>query len=627
LFFKGYVVTKDKNCIEKFKGRGNLKALEQVNLLPEFAGILDDKTVLIDIDDFEQSELLLNIVQSEGLNCRVYQTTRGKHFLFRDSGLAGNRAHCTLAVGLTADIKLGKKNSYSILKFNGVDRTIIQDVIGDEADLLPKWLYPINSRADFLDMDVGDGRNQAMFNYILTLQSNDFSKEDARKCIRAINSHILKSPLPDDELETVLRDGAFMKPIFFKKDKFQFDKFAVFLKNNHYICKINNQLHYYQGGAYISGKRKIEGEMIKHIPQLSRAQRSEVYDYLDAAIQEETEPIGAELIAFRNGVYNIIKNEFLPFAPGHIITNMINWDYNPNAQSNLVDEVLDKISCFDPDVRALLEEIIGYCFYRRNELGKAFMFVGEENNGKSTYLDMIKTVLGKKNISALDLKELNERFKTAEVFGKLANIGDDIGDEFIPNTGVFKKLVTGDELTGERKSQDPFAFHSYAKLLFSANNIPRLGKGKDSSAIARRLIIAPFEAKFSPDDPDYKPYIKYELRKQPAMEYLIILGLRGLKRVLTNQRFTEGSKVQKELSEYKITNNPVLGFFEEAGLAGILNEPTNKVYRSYQEYCIRDNLQPLSNIEFSKQVKRYFNLAITDKKINGSKYRIFVEGV
>ncbi len=86
-------------------------------------------------------------------------------------------------------------------------------------------------------------------------------------------------------------------------------------------------------------------------------------------------------------------------------------------------------------------------------------------------------------------------FSTAELHGKLANIGDDIGDEFIPNTGVFKKLVTGERLKGERKGQDPFFFQSYAKLLFSANNIPRLGRGKDSAAIAKRLIIIPFDAK------------------------------------------------------------------------------------------------------------------------------------
>ena len=55
-------------------------------------------------------------------------------------------------------------------------------------------------------MDAGDGRNQALFNYILTLTSNDFSVDDTRECIRILNRFVLKEPLSDDELEVILRD-------------------------------------------------------------------------------------------------------------------------------------------------------------------------------------------------------------------------------------------------------------------------------------------------------------------------------------------------------------------------------------------------------------------------------------
>lgn len=54
-------------------------------------------------------------------------------------------------------------------------------------------------------MDAGDGRNQALFNYILTLTSNDFSVDDTRECIRILNRFVLKEPLSDDELEVILR--------------------------------------------------------------------------------------------------------------------------------------------------------------------------------------------------------------------------------------------------------------------------------------------------------------------------------------------------------------------------------------------------------------------------------------
>jgi putative DNA primase/helicase len=626
LFFRGYVETKDKQCIEKFKGRKDFKTYAQVQSLPEYAGILADDTILIDIDDLEQSELLFKIVQELKLACRVYRTTRGKHFLFLNKGVEQNRIKAKLAVGLTADIKLGKKNSYSVLKFGGKNREIIYDT--ETPQELPKWLVTVKGNSKLIEMEAGDGRNQALFNYILTLQAADFSVEEARDCIKLINRFVLKDPLPESELDVILRDEAFAKPVFFNGNAFLFDKFAVYLKNNAHIVKINDLLHLYDDGIYIAGKQRIEYEMVRHIPEMNRTKRTEVYEYLNIIVRESVKSIESNLIAFRNGMYDILTGELLPFAPEHVITNRIDWDYNPNAACELVDEVLDKISCKKSGIRALLEEVVGYCFYRRNELGKAFIFTGERGNGKSTYLDMIRTLLGKKNISALDLSELNKDYLNAEIAGKLANIGDDIGDEFIPNTGVFKKLVTGDELTAMRKYQDPFTFENYAKLLFSANNIPRLGKGKDSAAIKRRLIIVPFNARFSPDDPDFKPYIKYDLKKQEAMEYLIVLALAGLKRVLKLNKFTESEEVQAALDEYEETNNPIIGFFKEADAEGlqIENEPTNKIFKAYSEYCIRCNLQALASGEFSKQVKRYYGFDIVSKKIQGKTHRIFVKG-
>lgn len=626
MFFRGFVETKNKKCIEKFKGRTDFKTFEQVQSLPEYAGILAAETILIDVDDFEASEILFKVVKEYALTCRVYRTSRGKHFLFKNSGVPANKTGCKLAIGLTADIKIGTRNSYEVLKYDNQNREILYDTAeNEEAQQLPRWLFPVKSKMEFLNMETGDGRNQGLFNYILTLQSNDFSVEEARETIRIINKFVLKVPLSDDEIETVLRDDAFKKPVFFMGSTFLFDKFATFLKNNNHIIKINNQLHIYKNGIYISGLAEIEAEMIQHIPGLNRAKRTEVLAYLDILIRENSKAEDANLIAFENGLYNIVDDSFVEFTPEHIITNKIRWKYNPEAYSELADKTLNKIACNDPQIRALLEEAIGYCFYRRNELGKAFILTGDKSNGKSTFLSMVQYLLGDENISSLDLKELGDRFKTAEMFGKLANIGDDIGDEFIANPAIFKKLVTGERVSAERKGQNPFEFNNYSKLLFSANNIPRI---KDKTgAVQRRLTIIPFDARFSADDPDFNPYIKHLLKTDEVMEYLINLGIAGLKRVLLNRKFTGSTKVQKAMDEYEENNNPIIGFFRECEDEEfqIENEPTNVVYKRYQEYCLANSLQPMSNIEFSKQVNRILNMRVENKWLNGKKHRIFIK--
>lgn len=623
--FRGYVPTKDKQCLEKFKGRKRLNTLSEVADLDEYAGILGDETILIDVDDGPTSDLLFQMVQDLGLKCKVYATTRGKHFYFRNpEGLVEKSwTKQTLAVGITTDAKVGRNNSYSVLKYKGVERPVILDCPEDEIQELPKWLIPVKTNIDFQELGEGDGRNQSLFNYILTLQSEDFTKEEARECIRLINRYVLAEPLSDRELEVILRDDAFRKTTFFKGNTFLFDKFANYLKNNNHIIKINDQLHIYRDGIYVSGADVIEGQMIRLISNLKRAQRSEVMAYLEILIEENVTATNPNMIAFSNGLYDLRDGSFRGFTPDVVITNKIPWPYNPAAYSELLDHTLDRLACDDPEVRALLEEMVGYCLYRRNELGKAFILIGDKSNGKSTFLHVVKNMLGDANIASLDLKELGDRFKTAELFGKLANIGDDIGDEFIANASVFRKLVTGERVNVERKGQDPFEFNNYSKFLFSANVIPRM---KDKTgAVQRRLVIVPFDAKFTPNDPDFRPFIKDELCEQEPMEYLILLGLAALKRVLMNNRFTTSQRVQGQLDEYEENNNPIIGFINEVGLEGIENEPSSMVYRKYKEYCIANNFQALSAIEFSRQIAKRCGFTTKSLWVRGKKTRVFVK--
>lgn len=623
MLYKGYVETKGKQSIEKLKNRTKYKTYEEVKELDGFGGVLANDTILIDIDDSEQSEILMNIIEEYQLDCRVYCTSRGKHFLFKNHSITRNRTHVQLAVGLTADIKVGSKLSYEVIKINGEERFCEWDIEdGGKYQEVPKWLFPVKATAEFVDMDAGDGRNQALFNYILTLTANDFTVDETRECIRILNKFVLKEPLSDEELEVILREEAFQKPVFFMGSTFLFDKFAVYMKNTAHIVKINGQLHIYKDGIYTNGCKEIESDMIQHIPNLKKMQRREVLDYMELIV-EEKQPSEANLIAFNNGVYDIMTGGLKPFSTDMVITNKIPWDYDPDAYSELADSTLNRLSCGDTAIRSLLEECIGYCFYRRNELGKAFILTGDKSNGKSTFLDCVKAILGDKNISALDLKELGDRFNTSMMFGKLANIGDDIGDDFLQGSqvSIFKKIVTGNRIKAERKGQDPFEFNPFIKLLFSANDIPRM---KDKTgAVLRRLVIIPFNATFGKNDPDYDPFIKYKLIQKESIEYLIRLGVEGLKRVIINDGFTKSAKVQNQLDEYEEENNPIIAFIADCGVDMIENEPTNEVYKRYQVFCADNAMTPMSNIVFSKQINKRLDLEIAITKINGQSRRIF----
>lgn len=625
MFYRGYIRCKGKKPIDKFKGVENLRTLEQIKDEDSYSGVLNGESILLDFDDSDNAKCALKIVQEEQLKCRVYKTTRGVHVLFKNQTVKKCGTGVGLACGLICDIKVGK-NSYQSLKVDGKEREVIYDT--NEYSEVPSFFVPARGSADFLNMSAGDGRNQSLFNYILALQGNGFSKADGRKVLRVINNYVLREPLSERELETIMRDDAFSKPCFFDEKTFLFDKFAEYLKNNSRIIKIDGVLHIYQDGVYVRDEKVIKAEMIKHIPMLNKAKREEVLSYLDLLIRDNVEPSPANYIAFKNGVYDIIHDELLPFSDKFIITNRIEYNYNPAAHSKLVDDTLDKMTCNDKEIRSLLEEGIGYCFYRRNELGKAFVLVGDgtnetgASNGKSTFLHMVKTLLGTKNITSLDIADFDKRFKNAEPFGKLANIGDDIDDAYISSSAMFKKFVTGERVQVERKGKDPFEFESYAKLWFSANEIPKI---KDrGGAVQRRLIIIPFLAHFSKNDPDYRPYIKYELVEPECIEYLIQLGVAGLKRVLENQCFTQSALIQKQLDDFEENNNPVIAFFNENEDLEVENQTTDSIFQMYQSFCLSNNYKELTKREFSKQVKRVFHVETKPCKVNGKTQRVFV---
>ena len=619
-FWKAYTPLNDKLTKEGKKAT-KLAYTRQENQLPyevcdsfkSVSAILAPDAVLLDADDQANHELLLKVIQGEGIKCRVTDRDGGRgihaNFLDRQARIKKNATKVMLACGIVVDIKIGRKNGLECIRWQGVERRTIYDE-GPYQDI-PCWLWPVDTMIDFQNMGDGDGRNDTLFSYILALQRNGLTVEEIRQTIRITNEYVLKEPVDERELETILRDDAFAKNCFFKSGKFLHDQFAEYIMRNHNVCLIQDQLCIYQDGVYDATEDALERAIIKELPQLKDSQIKEVTKRLRriCPVKQQSRPT---LIAFSNGLYDLETDEFREFTPTEIILNRIPWPYNPAAYSELLDQTLDKITCNDPGIRALLEEVAGYCMYRRNSLEKALILIGEKGNGKSTFLYIIQHMLGDKNIASLDLKELGDRFKTAELFGKLANIGDDIGDEFIANASIFRKLVTGERVSVERKGADPFEFNNYSTFLFSANEIPRI---KDKTgAVQRRLAIVPFDAKFTPDDPDYDPNLKYKLSQQEHLEYMIVLSIAGIKQALAQKHFTEPQKVKDANREYEERNNPLLGFVEEIGLDDILHEDTKEIYRKYKEYCFANKFQELSSIEFSRQICKRLKLKIVKRK-------------
>lgn len=253
----------------------------------------------------------------------------------------------------------------------------------------------------------------------------------------------------------------------------------------------------------------------------------------------------------------------------------------------------------------LLFEIIGYCLYPKYTFNKAIMLVGDGSNGKSTYLRLLKEILGKENIVSIPLKDLAEsRFSGAELFGKLANIYADLPKTAITNTGQFKVLTGEDWVSADRKFRDRVNFENYAKLIFSCNELPHVSDM--TPAFWRRWLVIKFPNKFSPVDNFFESnFDEVEISK------IISLSLIAFKNVLQRGKFSfeETEADYKEL--WLKQSDSVYGFLQDSFSTGVLvkelgeKSDKQKMYEMYVKYCEENELTPVEKNTFTKRMEIY----------------------
>ena len=632
--FRGFIPSKCKEPLYSLK---TFKLLETPPENHDYVGVLNDDIIQLDFDDEEQSTVVLKIVNEYKLKCDVLKTMRGVHLYFKvDNTVKKGGTGIFNAIGLTCDIGLGANNRVVPLRLTrDVETKMIID--GEEQiahtkmiekrefiqtypelDELPCFLRPL----DYKDRDLKQSttRNQTLFNYILALQIHGFNKDEVRKTIKVINKYILYQPLTDREIDTITRDDAFSDELFFEDGKFLHDRFGNYMLSNANIMKIDGQIHIYTSDhLYSNDQKEFEKAMISKIPFLKENQRKEVYKYIELTCTRKGEFANPKYVGLKRSILDIQTMEEIPYTPNLVINNRIDFEYDPKCYSEVMDKTLNKVCMYDPQIRLLLEEMIGYTLYRKNLMQVCFILTGEGSNGKSTILNIIKRLLGKQNYTSLDLRELEDTFKPSELYNKLANIGDDISAKYLDNSSVFKKVVTGESFVVQRKYGQPFELECYATQIFCANELPQVHDKSDG--FSRRIVIVPFNARFSKTDADYDPFIEDKLLTDESVQYLLNIAIQGLRRVLLTKGFTKSTVGESEKDDYIKLNNNVLEWFDSE--PKLENESVTDVYLAYQVWCSQNGCQPVKKINLSKEIKRKFGLESIPKYVNGKTVRIY----
>ena len=592
-----YIILNGKQPIHKFKD-GQGKTWDEVKDYDDIAVIVPKGYVVLDFDTTSDAEIMLKIVDGLGLKTRVMKTTRGIHCWFKtNEEEPKNFIKNRLAVGIYCDRKAGGRNAYVKIKQDGEPRPWIRKVKAEDMDVVPKWLSSISApsgKFSFKDMGEGSGRNQELFNYIVYLQTKGFDKEEIRETIRVVNDYVLAEPLPVDEIETILRDEAFKPDDVIAEQIAEAEKRSTFshisvaeeIITKHRLIKYNSTIYeyidnYYQPAEFL---RKYVRDTYKGA---KNNQVNEVISYISDMQEVKRGSIKANpyILNLENTRLDIRSGKCLEFTPDVIEFDRIPVTYDPSAYCADLDKMLNRVFCGDREVINLFEEMLGAVLLKHNRYQKAFLFYGSGSNGKSTILDLIKTFIGMRNYASLSLEEVTSRFNKILLEHKLANIGDDIDNVTIKDTGTLKKMIAGNAITVEDKGQKGYTVELYATHIYSCNAIPR--SFDKSDGFYRRWLLIPFNARFSVNDEDYDPMIADKITEPKALSYLLNIAIRGASRLIHNGSFTEPQSVKDALEAYKADNSTVLSWIEDKELNEdyFLDRARDASYSDFVDWC------------------------------------------
>ena len=321
-------------------------------------------------------------------------------------------------------------------------------------------------------------------------------------------------------------------------------------------------------------------------------------------------------IFVNNGIYNKTTNELLPFDPGYVSLSKIKTDYNVLATSPTImnpddgtvwtlDQWLSELVDNDPDRIKQLWQIISAALNPGRVYDKCVIFhstVG--NNGKGTLGQLIKNVIGGRNLyAALPIVGFSDRFRVAQLVGKICNIGDEnpVG-QYLDSIAQFKAAITGDDIQIEYKGRDAYPLQ-VRMLNIQMMNSSLLTKDKSESAY-RRFLIVPFTHSFTGIE---RKYIKHDyMNRQEVKEYVLKKALEMP--VVTD--FIVTPENNAALYAQKVENNSVYEFMEDVYVDlqwGVL--PIKFLYDLYVEWSSKYNLngKPVKKSIFVDYVTNYLN--------------------
>ena len=359
--------------------------------------------------------------------------------------------------------------------------------------------------------------------------------------------------------------------------------------------------YYYEHGAFLEDhdgvRMKYRIQKLIYRDQVQSGVIKRIYNLLITqpkvyreAYELNKQPV--RWINFKNGYYDPVTGEMLEHNPDYLTINQIPFPYYPEDREQVLHggENIKKYlasSLPNKEEQQTFWEYFGYCMTQDTQFQKFLTLKGNGGTGKSVAVSLIQHVVGITNMSSISLQDLNKRFYATGMYGKLLNACADIPCKAMENTDVLKKAVGEDTLIYEKKGQDAIHFHSYAKLLFSTNEMPQNLEDK-SDAFYRRLLILDMNRVVKSGEKD----LHLKEKVQAESDYAIHMAMIALKNLYEQGKFTESEHSKECVREVQRTSDSICAFIDESLVrAKGKRLKRSEVFHMYEEYCKENDRQ------------------------------------
>lgn len=356
----------------------------------------------------------------------------------------------------------------------------------------------------------------------------------------------------------------------------------------------------YEEGVYVSNKEwKLEEECEKMLEHPTSGIVSEVLDTIRRrTFTERTEfDKNPNIINLKNGFFKIEQMLFHEHTPEYLSRVQLDVEYDENAQCPNFEKFLSECLPEEEDYQNALEAA-ALTLLKTSCYEIAFMFIGSGANGKSTFLKVLESILGKNNVSNVSIHDISDNpFMRAELDGKLANIYSDIEASELKNLGVLKMIISGDSIVVSRKHQQPFKMESFTKLIFSANKFPKIND--HTLAFFRRFMLIEWNQSFL-NNPD-RNLIDKLLAERVGIFNLLA---KTAKRIIDNKGLTYLKDPAKLKEMWEELSEPTYKYFNEKTVYSEGDDLERTVlYANYKKFCEDKKISPINPTRFLKFLK------------------------